>query len=166
MNESEITKILREAVKASDIEKVRSLISQSKDRLHQMTPFGTWLHIAAKGGYLDLIHCLISMGADVNAKGGTFGGSPVNLAAGFGQELAVRALLSAGATLDTSESVRNPLFSAIQGGHLETVKLLIENGIDYKVRYSGESMKDMGALEFAQERGEMQIVDYLRSLRS
>lgn len=166
MNESEIIKNIREAVKDSDVEKVRLLLGHSKEMLHQMTPFGTWLHIAAKGGDSKLIQCLLSMGADVNAKGGTFGGTPVNHAAGYGQINAVRILLSEGAVLDTSESVSNPLFSAIQGGHLEIVKMLVEHGIDYRVKYSGRSMKSMDAKDFARERGELKILEYLTELGS
>lgn len=166
MNEAEITRALREAVKSADIERVSSLIGESKERLQQTTPFGTWLHIAAKGGNLELVQRLISMGVDVNARGGTFGGSPVNLAAGYGQPHIVRALLAAGAELDVSEPERNPLFSAIQGGHMEIVKLLIERGIDYRVRYTGESMKEMDALAFARERGEREIADYLEKVNA
>jgi ankyrin repeat protein len=166
MNEWEITKALREAVKAADIEQVRSLIGESRERLQQMTPFGTWLHVAAKGGNLELVKCLISMGADVNARGGTFGGTPINLAAGYGQIHIVEALLAAGAALDVSEPERNPLFSAIQGGHLGIVKLLVGHGIDCRVRYIGESMKDMDALAFARERGQTEIVNYLAKLEA
>src|SRR4051812_16280846 len=116
MNEAETTKALREAVRVADLDRVRSLIGGSKDRLQYMTPFGSWLHIAAKGGNLELVQCLISMGADVNATGGTFGGTPINVAAGYGQLQIVRTLLAAGAELDLSEPERNPLFSAVQGG--------------------------------------------------
>jgi ankyrin repeat protein len=164
MNEAEITKALRAAVKDADVERVRSLIGGSKERLQQMTPFGSWLHIAAKGGSLELVKCLISLGADVNAKGGTFCGAPVNLAAGYGHLHIVQTLVAEGAELDVSEPERNPLFSAIQGGHLEIVKFLVERGIDYRVRYTGESMKDMDALAFAHERGKSEIAEYLAGL--
>jgi ankyrin repeat protein len=164
MNESEISKVLREAVRAADIDRVRSLIGDSKERLQYMTPFGTWLHIAAKGGNLELVEYLISMGVDVNARGGIFGGAPINLAAGYGQLQIVRTLLSAGAILDVSEPERNPLFSAIHGGHFDIVQLLMEHGINFRVRYTGESMKDMDALAFANERGETSIANYLAKL--
>lgn len=166
MNELETTKALREAVKAADVEQVRALIGGAKERLEQMTPFGTWLHIAAKGGKVNLVQCLISMGADVNASGGAFWGEPINLAAGYGQLEVTQALLSAGATLNLSEPERNPLFSAIQGGHFEIVKLLVASGIDYRVRYTGESMEDMDALAFARERGQTEIAEYLGNLNS
>lgn len=164
MSEAEAIKAIREAVKAGDVPRVRSLIRESKERLRQVTPFGTWLHIAVKEGHLELVRALISMGADVNARGGTFGGTAINLAAGYGHLDIVRILLDEGAELDVSEPERNPLFSAIQGGHLEIVKLLVERGIDYRVRYTGESMKEMDALAFARERGQTAIAEYLALL--
>ena len=163
-DESEITKALHAAAKDGDVERVRSLIAGSTERLHLMTPFGTWLHIAAKRGNLELVECLISMGADVNVKGGTFGGTPINLAAGYGQLDVVRTLLAHGAELDVSEPERNPLFSAIQGGHLQIVKFLVEKGIDYRVQYTGESMKETDALAFARDHGQAEIAQYLTGL--
>ncbi len=165
MDEREISIEIRSAVKDGDVERVLHLIGDSKARLNQMTPFGTWLHIAAKAGRLEVVQCLIDLGADVNAKGGTFGASPLNLAASYGQIETAHALLEAGAELDVSEPERNPLFSAIQGGHLELVKLLIQYSIDSRVRYTGESMKDMDALAFARERGQIEIADYLAALQ-
>ncbi len=71
-----------------------------------MTPFGTWLHVAAKTGNVEMVECLLSLGADVNAIGGAFGGTAVNLAAGYGNSKVVEVLLAAGATLDVSEPER------------------------------------------------------------
>ena len=131
-----------------------------------MTPFGTWLHVAAEAGKLDVVEYLISIGADVNASGGAFGGAPINVAAGYGQLEAVEALLAAGAQMDISEPDCNPLFAAIQDGHFEVVKLLIDRGIDYRIRYTGDSMKDMDAQAFAREQGQTEIADYLAGLKA
>jgi uncharacterized protein len=128
-------------------------------------PFGAWLHIAAKAGHVELVQRLLSLGIDINTKGGTFGGSAINLAAGYRQPAVVKLLLYAGAELDVTESARNPLFSAIQGGHLDIVKLLIERGIDHRISYTGEFMKDMDALAFARERGQLSIVEYLTTMK-
>lgn len=44
---------------------------------------------------------------------------------------------------------------------MDIVQFLIEQGIDSLVRYTGESMKDMDAIAFARERGEIKIMNYL-----
>jgi ankyrin repeat protein len=129
-----------------------------------VTPFGTWLHVAADFGNLTLAQRLVSLGADVNQRSGTFGGAAVNLAAAKGHIEVVRYLLSEGAELDVGEPERNPLFSAIYGGHIEIVRLLVEAGIDWRVKYTGEYMKGMGALAFARERGQRDIAEYLETL--
>jgi ankyrin repeat protein len=166
MNEFEIAKTLRAAIKSGDIQKVRSLVADSANTLHYMTPFGTWLHVAAKSGNLDIVRMLISLGADVNARGGTFGGTPINLAASYGQPQIVRTLLAAGAELDVDKPEKNPLFGAIQCGQQEIVEILVASGIDFRVRYTGESMKNMDAEAFARECGQTDIANYLAELKT
>ncbi len=87
--------------------------------------------------------------------------TPFSCAASNGHVEIVRSLLDVGAELDVSKPERNPLFGAIYGGHLEIVKLLVERGIDYRVSYTGQSMKNMDALAFALERGQREIARYL-----
>lgn len=125
------------------------------------TPFGAWLHVAASVGSVEMVKELLDLGVDINARGGTLGGNALNYAASNGHMEVVKYLLSCGAEMDVSEPERNPLFSAIYGGHIEIVNLLIENGIDIHVKYTGESMKNMDALAFAQERGQAEIAALL-----
>ncbi|GLV66966.1 hypothetical protein Bmyc01_56350 [Bacillus mycoides] len=73
----------------------------------------------------------------------------------------VEYLFDNGAILDVSDPNRNPLFSAIYGGHLDIVKYLVQNGIDITVKYTGDTMKDMEAYEFVIERGQTEIDEYL-----
>jgi len=96
--------------------------------------------------------------ADLNARGGIRDSSALDLAASDGHVEIVRYLLSCGPELDVSEPTRNPLFSAIRGGHSEVAKLLIEAGIDTNVKYTGGSMKGTGALELARQWGRNDIV--------
>ncbi len=161
MTEAEVKQAIRSAIIACDSDVALSTIAAEEGRLDMMTPFGTWLHVAAKCGCLEIVQGLVAMGADINQRGGTFGGTAINLAAGYGQSDVLRFLLDHGAELDVTESERNPLFSAIQGGDLEIAKMLIDHGIDTLVSYTGPSMKGMTALGFARERGQKDIAEFL-----
>jgi uncharacterized protein len=165
MDSIQIAKEIRSVIKRGDADRVIDLIGSDKERLTMTTPFGTWLHVAASHGQTEIVKRLVEMGQDVNTYGGIAGGAPLSLAAAQGHLDIVKYLLSHGAQLDVSEPERNPLFSAIYGGHTAIAKLLIDHGIDTHVKYSGTSMRDMDALAFAQERGQHQIAELLRSSR-
>jgi ankyrin repeat protein len=164
MENEHITKEIWSAIKQGDIEKVVSPINGGKVRLEMMTPFGTWLHVAAHHGQLEIAKRLVAWGADINRYGGIAGGGPLNEAAAKGHVEIVKYLLSCGAELDVSEPERNPLFSAIYGGYIAIVKLLIENGLNAHVKYTGTSMNNTDALAFANERGQTEIAEMLASL--
>jgi ankyrin repeat protein len=164
MEDKQVATEIRIAIKQGDKQNVASLIGSNKHIRDMSTPFGTWLHIAAAHGKMEIARLLIDLGANVNANGGIANGSALNLAASSGNLEIVKCLLVAGATLDVSEPERNPLFSAIYGGHFETVKFLIEAGIDFRASYTGASMCNMNALAFARERGQTEIADYLAKL--
>jgi hypothetical protein len=89
------------------------------------------LHVAAKKGHLEIVEYLINKGIDIDAKGGTFDASALNLAAGAGHFEIVKYLIVAGAELDVSLAKRNPLLGAIYGGHKEVVEFLVENGMEW-----------------------------------
>ncbi|MED4010009.1 suppressor of fused domain protein [Priestia aryabhattai] len=163
MDNKQIAKEIRSAIKKSDIEKVVELIGSDAGRLNMMTPFGTWLHVAASRGELDIVKKLIELGANVNVLGGVYGGGALNEAASAGHIDIVRYLLSCGADMDVSDPERNPLFGAISNGHANIAELLIESGIDTSVTYSGESMREVDALTFAKEQGQKEIVKLLES---
>jgi hypothetical protein len=166
MDEKQVAKEIRTAIKQGDADKVMSLIGSDKARLQMMTVFGTWLHVAASLGKLEIVKRLVELGADVNARGGIAGGTPLHEAASDGHLDIVRYLLSQRAEMDVSEPERNPLFGAIHGGHTVIAKLLIDSGIDTHVKYSGERMKDMDALAFAREWGREEIIALLISSES
>jgi uncharacterized protein len=157
----EVAKHIRSAIKQGDLERVKVLIGADDSRLRMMTPFGTWLHVAASLGKLEIVRWLVDKGADVNAYGGTAGGAPLHRAASDGHIEVVRYLLDHGAILDVSEPERNPLFGAIHFGHTAIAKLLIERRIETKTRYTGENMQDMDAVAFAREWGRKDIVELL-----
>jgi len=155
---------IRSAIKEGKTAETLALLTEDESRLRMMTPFGSWLHVAAKIGNLEIVKALVGLGLDVNLRGGTFGGSAINLAASCGHLEVVRFLLQAGSELDVSEPERNPLFGAIHGGHIDIVRFLVEAGIDHRIRYTGSSMRDMDALSFARERGQTDVEVFLAAL--
>lgn len=163
MKKVELSKKVIAAIKAGDCETVKLLVSTS-GLLNPETPYGTWLHYAARRGQMEVIRCLVALGADVNKRGGTFNSGPVQEAVSQGENDIVQFLVSSGAVFDVSDSERNPLFTAIVIGRLDTVKLLVSLGIDYSVKYNGPRMKNMDASAFARERGQLEIAMYLESL--
>jgi len=161
MDDKQIAKNIRLSIKKGDIATFIKLIDDNLDQLKKETPFGTWLHVASSEGQLEIVKKLIKLGADINASGGIYGGGALNEAASEGHYEVVEYLLSYGAKLDVSEPEKNPLFGAISNGHINIVKLLIENGIDTKIKYTGETMKEIDALAFAKEQGQKDIVKLL-----
>lgn len=162
MEQKSINKAIRNAIKMGDINEVKQLIGDDNEILNAMTSFGTWLHVAAKRGHLEIVEYLISKGIDIDVKGGTFDASALNLAAGEGHMEIVKYLIENGAELDVSLAKRNPLFGAIYGGHKEVAEFLVEKGIDISIRYTGENIKNMDAYEYARQFGQTEIAEYLK----
>jgi uncharacterized protein len=162
MDKTQIAKAIRGAIKNGQLNNVRDILEKEPEMLTWMTPFGTWLHVATAHGHLEIVEYLINAGLDVNAQGGTFSTNSLERAATKGYLDIAKYLIHQNIEIDTSEPDRNPLFAAIYGGHFEIVKLLVENNIDISIKYSGESMKDMDAYEFAVERGQTEIAEYLK----
>lgn len=161
MENIQLVKETRTAIRQDNVERVVELIGSDIELLNKVTTFGTWLHDAATHGKLEIIKRLIDLGADINKRAGVFGGGVLNVAASKGQIEIVRYLLSCGAEMDVSDPVGNPLFGAIQEGNDDIAKLLIDNGIDIHVKYTGGSMKNMDALAFAREYGRKEIINLL-----
>ena len=162
MDKKSVNKAIKNAIKLGDINEVKQLIGNDKEILNTMTSFGTWLHIAAKKGQFEMVQYLINKGIDIDTRGGTFDASALNLAAGAGHLEIVKYLIEAGAELDVSLAKRNPLFGAIYGGHKDVVEFLVKKGIDISIRYTGESIRNMDAYQYAKEFGQTEIAEYLK----
>ncbi|ENU79210.1 hypothetical protein F975_02902 [Acinetobacter sp. ANC 3789] len=158
--------LIRNAIKNNDLNTLKEIFTTFPKLMSIDTPFGTWLHVASSSGTLEIVKYLVLQGLDPNKKGGTFGGNILNTAASSGHIDITEYLLSLNnVEMDISEPERNPLFGAIMKGNLNIVKILIENGIDYKISYTGDYMNNMDAEGFALERGEKEIADYLHLLK-
>ncbi|MGB8811096.1 MAG: ankyrin repeat domain-containing protein [Acinetobacter calcoaceticus] len=133
--------------------------------LNFKTPFGTWLHDAALHNRKNIIIYLISAGIDIDEQGGPFGGNALSEAVNKQNVEIIEYLLSLNIEIITSDSIKNPLFTAIYRGNIDIVKILINHGVNYKVAYTGDYAQNLDAEAFALERGEKEIANYLHSLK-
>lgn len=157
--------LIRNAIKNHNLINLKKIFNEFPSLIFIDTPFGSWLHVAASSGALEIVKYLISEGVDPNKKGGTFGGNSLNTAASSGHIDIVEYLLSLNVEMDTTEPEKNPLFGAIMKGSLPIAEKLICHGIDYKTSYTGNYMNKMDAEAFALEHGEIEIANYLNSLK-
>jgi uncharacterized protein len=162
MNIEEI-KLTRNAIKNSDLEKIREIFSSDPNFLNQQTAFGTWLQDASTLGKLDVVKLLIELGINVNLESPNIEGNSLVQAILFGHNDIAKLLLQNEIKIDVSEPTKNPLFSAIYAGNIEGVKILIDSGIDLKIKYTGKRMKGMDALANAEERGETEIAKLIKA---
>lgn len=144
----------------------------------------TALHIPAQNGQMDMVRLLVELGADPGVLDNLYLSSPagwaaygghaevaeflvslpqtgiLNLAA-FGRVERLRQLLDEdpglGAGPAEERRVR-PLHKAVQGGHIEAVRLLLERGADASL----PTAAGRTALQMAEESGNAEIVALLR----
>lgn len=161
MDDALVATELRTAIKNGDVERLASCIGTDKLRLTVESGFGPWLHYAAMKGKIEIVKCLVEMGVDINQRGGVSDAAAIKEAALEGHLDVVKYLISIGAQFDIEEPERNPLIAAIHDGHTAVAKLLIDSGIDIRVKYTGENMKGMDALRFAREWGRDDIAKLL-----
>lgn len=165
MDKTDLIMPIHRALKRGDLAEVKSLIGDDAELLYMWTPFGTWLHDASRQGQLDIAAWCISQGLDVNAINDETERTPIDAAAANAHLDIVQLLLDSGAKLDTTDSVRNPLFAAIVGGlsdaHTAVARLLIERGIDTTTTDNIGQLKNVDALGFAREWGRTDIVKLL-----
>ncbi|SHK26060.1 Ankyrin repeat-containing protein [Clostridium cavendishii DSM 21758] len=164
MDTVNIKRNIRTAFKNKDNAKIKMLIGDDKEILNMVTAFGTWLHVAADFGNLEMVEYLLNLGLDINTEGGTFECGAIGYAASAGHIDIVKYLLDKGAIIDTSTAYRNPIFGAIYNGHKDVVELLVEVGTDISIRYTGENIKNMNAYEYARVFGQTEIAEYLRKI--
>lgn len=152
-----------DAIRTEDAEQIRCLLQANPEQTTFFTPFGsqTWLGYASQIGKLGSVKALIDGGLDANQGDKRDNRRPICSAAANCHVDVVAYLLSCGVQLDASLSVRNPLFSAIVGRSPDIVRLLLQAGMDSKVRYNSETMKDMDAVAFALMHGEAECAEII-----
>lgn len=163
MEDIEFIKSIRQAIKKDDVQEVERLIGNDKEKLNTITPFGTWLHEAAKFGYIDLAEKLIDMGIDKTLEAENIKGSPLTSAASKGKIEMVKFLREKGFEYDLSNTDCNPLFRAIAADQIEMVRYLVDTGIDITANYSDDEDDPWDALRIASDYGKEEIVEILKA---
>ncbi len=161
---------LHDAVKGSDIEKVKQLIASGADINQNQRSLGTPLHQASLSGNKALAELLIANGANVNAAHKILG-TPLYLAARKGNESIVAVFIAHGADVGARwNDGTTPLHAAAEGGHAGVVDLLVANGADVNTRSAdtGEKLEFPGypgypAIHSAAFNNQNHIVDLLRA---
>lgn len=155
------------AVDSGDAESVAAIWNSTPD-LFAGTPLKleSYFRWAVRGDHADVVRQLAELGADINFKergeSPHTGGSIIRTVAIFGRIKCARWLLENGADINF-ELELGPrcvaLENAAGNGHLDIVKLMIENGAWYNYRY-GEN----NPLAKAQMYGHTEVADYLISI--
>jgi ankyrin repeat protein len=121
------------------------------------------LHYAAARGDVEMISQLLTAGADPNRKGDTArsaDATPLHVAAKADSDVAVAALLEGGALANATlaappfGSSETPLHIAAWRGFNSVVRVLLRHGADV----NATSAEGMTAIDFAEERGHLDIV--------
>jgi ankyrin repeat protein len=140
---------LIEAVKAGNVNAVRTLVKQ-RALVNATEPDGTTaLHWAARHDRGDLVGTLISGGAHVNVKN-RYAVTPLSLAAVNGSAGVVDALLKAGADANTTGTDgETVLMLAARTGNPDAVQLLLDRGAHVNARetWHGETALMWAAAE-------------------
>lgn len=102
MDKTQSAKDIRNAIKNGQLETLRDLLENEPEMLTWMTPFGTWLHVAAAHGHLEIVEYLINAGIDVNAEGGTFSTNALERATTKGHLDIAKYLISRNVEMDIS----------------------------------------------------------------
>jgi ankyrin repeat protein len=144
------------AVKAGDVETVRSLLAQDADLVHLEDHDTLWspLHHAVKGGYVDIVRELLKRGADVGAKT-HHDSTPLHIAACnagpasppemvTNLERIVTLLIDRGTPLEALDNKQNtPMHRAAQHGSLGILRtLLLLVGDHSSKNADGQSIAD------------------------
>lgn len=114
----------------------------------------TALMLAAYKGNLPAVRALLDKGAEPNQTGWT----ALHYAATVGNNDIVQLLLDRSAYIDAeSPNQTTPIMMAARGGHILTVKLLLDEGADATLKNGA----NMTAIDFAREGGFKDIVEGL-----
>ncbi|XP_064387692.1 transient receptor potential cation channel subfamily A member 1 homolog [Halichondria panicea] len=118
----------------------------------------TSLHFAAENGHLEVVIELLKMEADMKARD-DIGDTPVHKAAEAGQTKVLKVFFKKDASCATLSGYNDetPLHNAVYGGHIETIKFILE----HKPNVNTRSTNDETPLHLAAIEGSIEIAQLL-----
>ncbi|MCE3232280.1 MAG: uncharacterized protein K0R98_537 [Rickettsiaceae bacterium] len=154
---SPLSEKLFQAVRANDINTVKSLVTQGADLDTRDSAGQTPLHSALYHGYTDIAAFLIEKGSDLEIKDNR-GGTPLHWAAINSSADNTLLLLKHEANPNVTDKFEmTPLNWAVAKGNAANVKALLENGADKTLKNS----RGKTALDYAKERKYTDIMKLL-----
>jgi ankyrin repeat protein len=112
------------------VEFARSLLKYGADASALDKKKSTPLHLASRGGHVDVVLVLLEHGADASVQDKNKS-TPLHLASRSGHVDVVLVLLEHGVDVNARDmSKRTPLRYASDGGHVEIARVLQKNGAD------------------------------------
>ena len=121
---------LLDAVRAGNVDAVRSLLQSGQDAMAKDLREGTALHLAAQSGNAKMVLLLLERGARVDAAG-VGGSSALQVAVQAGHREAARTLLENGAEANQRDHKgQTPVFAASTRGDLPMLELLASKHAD------------------------------------
>ena len=166
MIDKEMVKAIVASIREGKRDEFERLVSKDQTRWSAGEQFGSWLHVAAEYGQLEVVKLLTEMGLDINKTNDDEERSPLLLAIYSGNADVVSYLLGKGAQMDVSKPDYNPLFAAIDGDKPVVAKMLIDAGIDTTKRYRGTSGRLKDALSYANDWGRKDIAKMIEAART
>lgn len=154
MTNNLLSQNINEVAKQGDLYNIKVILQKDKKLINSADESGyTPLHWALIRQNWDLAKFLISMGANVNARGAD-GGSPMHCAANHENTEIIKLLIKEGAQKDLKNLWGNtPLCLASQRGCTKTVQFLISNGADI----SAKSNEGWTPLHYAYKCGHKEV---------
>jgi cytohesin len=151
---------IHDAAKKGDLAKVKALIKDSPNLVSVKDKMGnTPLHLAASNDHAEVMEFLLASGADVNARNGNGGNSPMDFALGCINHKDTLALLIAhGANVNArADNGITALHEVAMRGVMEDAVLLIAHGADADAR----DMKGNTPLHWALLMGHTNVAELL-----
>lgn len=165
MADPNIIKAIAGAIREGNKQAFQKYITGNEANVRAGEMFGSWLHVAADYGQLEIVKSLVEGGWDFNLTNEEEESSCLLLAVRGGKTDVVAYLLAKGAVIDLTKPEYNPLFAAISGGNSEIARMLIDAGIDTTKTYRGTSGKLKDALSYANDWGRKDIAAMIETAR-